>query len=190
MMSPCIVNINKVFELLDMHGGSIVTIATVFLVILTGIYVWLTRKLVKIQAYGIMEPMIGFDLRTEPEGNDFITRVYVMNNSRFFCQVWTNLNLKVYNSTIKHSPRYDGEEPWNVLPGAAVIGWFSISEVLQKTGRKLQQVITDSNINVDQKITVDVQLKAKGLPGGEIEYPSLHWYLELSPQHVRWVYMS
>lgn len=189
-MSKITPTIMCLIQFLDLHSGSITAIATIFLVGFTAFYVWLTRKLVKIQTQDIMQPMIGFNLTLEAQGSDFITRVYVTNNSKFFCQVWTNFNMKVYGEEHKHSHRYDGIEPWNVLPGGTIIGWFSVSEIFQKTDRNLQEIIADSKVDIDKKLTVDVEISAKGLPGGEINYPKLHWYLELSERRTCWVYMS
>jgi len=73
-----------------------------------------------------MRPAIGFELYTTSEPKDIITHVHVTNNSTFFCEVYTNFNMQVYDTPIQDSPRYAGKEPWYVLPGQTTKGGFLI----------------------------------------------------------------
>ena len=177
-------------QFFDSHSGAITAITAVLLAVLTGIYVWLTSRLVKIQRQEIMQPMIGFNLSIEAQGHDFLTHVHVTNNSRFFCQVWTNLHMHIYGRLHRVSARYEGSEPWNILPGGTIVGWFSVEEILRQNNRDLQEVIRDTQTGIGNKITIDVEIRAEGLPGEAVTYPPLHWYLELSERRVAWVYMS
>ena len=166
----------------------LVALTTVFLLF----YMIDNHKIACATEEGLLEakrPQIGFEIEAKSAGPDFHTFVRVINHSNFFCNVFVSLNMRIYGQTIKHSPKYDGEEPWLLLPKQITGGWFSINELLNKVGKNLQEVAVDKSYEQSNKITIDLTIRAKGITGGETNYPSLHWYFQISPK-VAWIYMS
>ncbi|NQS89581.1 hypothetical protein HQ584_07330 [Patescibacteria group bacterium] len=169
-------------------GNTVIIAITAILVLF---YVVDTHSIAKITERELQErirPRIGFELYPKKTPNDIITHVFVKNNSTFFCEVYTDFNMQVYDTPVEHSDRYTGREVWYILPGHTTKGQFYISEILQKAGKNLSQVIKDTNYDEARRLFIDVHIKAEGRPGGIVEYPKLHWYFDFSKN--AWVYMS
>jgi len=173
------------------------SIASIFVLALTGgaliAYAWDTHRIAEMTKTQLMEsqkPKVGIQLVAGPTASDIILNTIVKNMSNAFCQVWTKFDIRVYGKRISHSARYDGEEPWNLLPNAEIQGWFSIFAILRKAGKDPTVVLPDNMVKEHEKLSITVTLRAKGTPGGEVEYPQLHWYVKLTPAKIDCVYMS
>lgn len=157
------------------------------------VYVWDTHRIAEVTEAQLLEsqrPKVGIELVVRPSDLDFIINTDVTNMSNAFCQVWTKFDMQVYGKPVSHGSRYDGTEPWLLVPNSKTQGWFSISEILQKAGKNLSDVLADAQTPAQEKFSITVQLRAKGTPGGEIEYPPLSWYVRLDQAKVACVFMS
>jgi len=177
------------WQWLDASIANIVIIAITAILVL--FYVVDTHSIAKITERELRErirPRIGFELHPKKTPSGIITHVFVTNNSTFFCEVYTDFNMQVYDIPVEYSDRYTGREVWYILPGHTTKGYFYISKILQKAGKNFSQVIKDTNYDEARKLFIDVKIKARGVPGGSVGYPKLHWYFDFNRN--KWIYMS
>jgi len=83
-------------------------------------------------------------------------------SSKYFIEVWVNLNLKVYGEAVEYSDAYNGKDKWFLFPNQFSKGWFSIDEILGKKGKAFSKIKEErTNDNVREQLTMDLEYELK-----------------------------
>ncbi len=138
------------------------------------------------------DPVVSFTITPRPdEGPEMKTFVEMKNHSKYDTAVWVNLNLKVNGVAYKvGSPKYTGEEPWNLQAAQVVSGTrFEPGEAIKsQVGMDVPtiQALVAQGKQEQPEITMDIRICCSASFWRRIRKPPQKWHFDF--RRYKWVF--
>lgn len=134
---------------------------------------------------GILSTTYSMELIGE-KGQAGRTLFRIHNPTTLIVRATVACNFRVYGDSITAGPLYDGRDIWLVFPQQTSQGWFEIDSLLQKKGKGVAAMITESTpANRKDQFTMDIELEFWDELGARRKLPSRRHYLDFE----RWAWI-
>lgn len=108
---------------------------------------------------GVLSTTYSLQLLGE-KGQSGRTLVQLHNPSTLIVRARINFNFRVYGEAVSAGALYDGKDVWLLFPQQMSQGWFEIESLLQKKGKSVSAMITESTIaNREEQLTMMLELE-------------------------------
>lgn len=114
------------------------------------------------------------------------TLVRIHNPSTLVVRAKLTCNFRVYGESVAGGPLYDGNDLWVVFPQQLSQGWFEIEMLLQKKGKSVAAVVTETTpANRVTQLTMDLAIEFHDELGMHRTLPTRPYYFDFE----RWAWI-
>lgn len=114
------------------------------------------------------------------------TLVQLSNSSPLVVHARLNCNFRLYGHPVDWGRLYNGEEEWVLFPQQLSQGWFEIESLVQKRGRTVASLISEStDANRVEQLTMKLEMEFRDEFGERRKLPPREHYFDFE----RWAWI-